>query len=270
MPRLESPFTPVFGDRPHVFFGRRHVLGRFDSAMVNPGSPDRSLFITGTRGSGKTSLVGRLCARASRQGYRVFDLGPSDTVQRLLRSLARHDGLAATRGPMERAAAPGMGAGVGLLAKTARLGRHDLQPLLLRACRHARRGILVTVDDVHKVPAEDVSAICNACQMASRKGHDILLVLAGLPYAFEKTIYHEGCTFLRRASHEEIGLLTWKEADEALKEAFACVGTITDDQVTIDALNHESKGQPYLMQLLGFFLVGLLDEESSKIGRAHV
>ena len=53
---FKNPFSPIFGGKPGVFFGREKILNLFDHAMIDAGSDDRAMFITGTRGSGKTAL----------------------------------------------------------------------------------------------------------------------------------------------------------------------------------------------------------------------
>ena len=65
-------------------------------------------------------------------------------------------------------------------------------------------------------------------------------------------------------SHEEVGLFTWEEADVAFHDAFSRVSDITISQEAIDTLNEESKGQPYLMQLLGYYLVREIGAQTSK------
>jgi hypothetical protein len=141
------------------------------------------------------------------------------------------------------------------------MGRENLQSLLLKTCSDSQNGILVTVDEVQKVPIEDVSSLCNAFQMASRKGHDIMLVVAGLPYAYSDIIKHEGCTYLRRASHEELGLFTWEEADEAFKKMFSAIMGLKVDEENIKELNRASYGHPYIMQLLGYHLIQQINEQ---------
>ena len=88
---LENPFSPVFGGRPKPFFGRKHILRRFEAALRDEGSEYRALFVTGTRGSGKTALIAQLSGRARRKGWLVVDLGPEDAVHVLARRLAGHD-----------------------------------------------------------------------------------------------------------------------------------------------------------------------------------
>lgn len=256
----KNPFSPIFGGKPNFFFGRKTILKRFELAMADQGNEDRALFFTGTRGCGKTTLLEQLSQRASKHGYQVIDLGPDDTVSQLLRTLMHHDEITTTINPQASVSIMGIGGsvGAGSVSKTTHFGRENLQPMLIDACNHAKRGILVTIDEIQKVPIDDVSAICNAFQMASRKGYDILLAVAGLPYAHKQIIHHEGCTYLRRAPHEEIGLFNWDEADEAFKDAFSRVDGLVIGQTEIDSLNLASYGQPYLMQLLGFYLVNQL------------
>ena len=75
---FSNPFSPIFGGKPDVFFGREEIIKLFEHAMIDVGSDDRSLFITGTRGSGKTALLEQLSIRAAAQKKKVIDLGPED------------------------------------------------------------------------------------------------------------------------------------------------------------------------------------------------
>ena len=266
---FKNPFSPIFGGKPDVFFGRERILDLFDHAMIDAGSDDRAMFITGTRGCGKTALLEQLSIRAATQKKAVIDLGPENTILQLIHALAGSDEMTKTVGPQANVNILGIGAGVsmGSVSKTERIGREDLQTLLLEACSKSKNGILVTVDEVQKVPIEDMSSLCNAFQMASRKGYDIMLVVAGLPYAYADIIKHEGCTYLRRSSHEELGLFTWEEADSAFKKVFSGIKGLNIDSSMVEELNRVSFGHPYLMQLLGYHLIKNINESES--GKKH-
>ena len=258
-----NPFSPIFGGKPGVFFGRERILELFDHAMIDTGSDDRALFITGTRGCGKTALLEQFSIRAGAKKRLVIDLGPENTIAQLIHELAGYDEVTKTVNPQANVNVFGIGAGVsaGSVTKKEIMGRENLQSLLLKTCSDSKNGILVTVDEVQKVPIEDVSSLCNAFQMASRKGHDIMLVVAGLPYAYSDIIKHEGCTYLRRASHEELGLFTWEEADEAFKKMFSAIMGLKVDEENIEELNRASYGHPYIMQLLGYHLIQQINEQ---------
>lgn len=252
-----NPFSPIFGGKPSVFFGRDKILNLFDLAMIDTGSDDRAMFVTGTHGSGKTALLEQLSIRAGSKKRVVFDLGPENTVMQLVHELAGFDEMTRTISPQANVNVLGFGGGIsaGSVSETKHIGRDYLQTLLLEVCSKSKNGILVTIDEVQKVPVEDVSSICNAFQMASRKGHDIMLAVAGLPYAYTIITRHEGCTYLRRAAHEELGLFTWEETKYAFRKVFSEIKGLTIDDVLLDRMNQASFGHPYIMQLLGYHLI---------------
>lgn len=261
---FNNPFSPIFGGKPGVFFGREEILRLFDHAMIDMGSEDRAMFITGTRGSGKTALLEQFSIRAAAGKRSVIDLGPENCISQLIYALSGYDEVTKTVNPQANVSILGTGGGVGgiSVSKTEYHGREKLQELLLKACERADKGILVTVDEVQKVPIEDVSYLCNAFQMASRKGYDIILAVAGLPYSYSKIIRHEGCTYLRRATHAELGLFTWEETAEAFEKAFSRIKGLIIPEAVIEKFNLVSYGHPYLMQLLGYHLILQVNENN--------
>ena len=266
---FSNPFSPIFGGKPDVFFGREKILNLFDHAMIDVGSDERAIFITGTRGSGKTALLEQLSIRATAKNRKVIDLGPENTILQLVYALTGYDEITKTVNPQANINILGIGGGVsaGSVSKTEHIGKDNLQQLLLEACSHYKNGLLVTVDEIQKVPIEDVSSLCNAFQMASRKGCDIMLAVAGLPYAYSIVIKHEGCTYLRRASHEELGLFTWDEATDSFNSIFSKINGLELNPAIVEKLNQACYGHPYIMQLLGYHLIMHINDHVS--GKKH-
>ncbi len=254
---ISNPFSPIFGGKPDVFFGRERLLKNFDQAMIDVGSDNRAIFITGTRGSGKTALLEQLSIRASSKKRKVIDLGPENTISQLIYELTGYDEVTKTFNPQANVSVLGTGAGISgkSVSKTARIGRENLQTIFLEACSNYKSGLLITVDEIQKVPIEDISSLCNAFQMSSRKGCDVMLAVAGLPYAYSRIISHEGCTYMRRATHEELALFTWEEANDALNKTFSKIKGLSVSDAIIDRLNQVCYGHPYIMQLLGYHLI---------------
>lgn len=262
---LANPFTPVFGGKPGFFFGRQALVGRFERALEVRGSEDRALFITGTRGSGKTSLVEHLSQRAQAAGWDVFDVNAENALNSLFRRLARFDTRSSTVAPQVGVTVFGTGGTLGGsgTTKTAHYTADDLDTLLLETCGQARKGVFISIDEIQKVPLEEVSRICGAFQMASRKGHDVALVVAGLPYAYDDVIHHDGCTYMRRCVHEELGLLTRGEVEGAFASAFGSIGGLTVEPAALERLVGLSSGHPYMMQLLGYHAVEFASQHAS-------
>lgn len=261
-----NPFSPIFGGKPDVFFGREKILNHFEHAMIDIGSDDRAIFITGTRGSGKTALLEQLSIRARSHKRKVIDLGPENTIMQIIYALAGYDEVTKTVNPQANLNILGTGGGfsAGSVSKTEHIGRDNLQDLLLDACSDHKNSILITIDEIQKVPIEDVSSICNAFQMVSRKGGDIMLAVAGLPYAYSRVIKHEGCTYLRRASHEELGLFTWEEASDSFNKIFSEIKNLNISASIIDTLNQACYGHPYIMQLMGYHLIMHINDHTTE------
>ena len=268
---LTNPFTPVFGGKPEVFFGRKELLAQFRTALVDPSSENRALFVTGTRGSGKTALLERLSQLARAVQWRVIDLGPDRAVHTLVRELAGFDEETRSLSPQVSVSVLGSGGSFGGVAtsKTDRIDEADLTRVLLRACEQHPKGIMVNVDEIQKVPEDDVSLICNAFQMASRKGYDVILVVAGLPYAHDEIIHYKGCTYMRRARHAELGLLSWDDSIAAIRSAFAANRGLDAEESVVEQLVQASYGHPYMLQLLGYYLIVTLNENGAAAGH-HV
>lgn len=273
---FDNHFTPIFGGKPDFFFGRKTLLERFERALSIRGSDDRTLFITGTRGSGKTALVEQLSRRASSKEWYVVDLTADNALQSFFRQIQEFDEMSSTIDPKIEVKVLGSGGSAGgkSTTKTARYSSDDMDVLFRRACEKAKMGFFVSIDEVQKVSLEDLSKICGAFQMASRKGHDVILVVAGLPHAFERAIQHEGCTYLRRSVHETLGLFTPTEVHDALSNAFDRINGLSLQQDALDTLVQHSSGHPYMMQLLGYHLVeyinGAVTGKTHKVSRSDV
>ena len=254
---FDNPFTPIFGGKPEFFFGRQALLARFGRSLAVRGGEDRALFITGTRGMGKTALVERLSGQARVAGWETIDVSAENALAGLFRHLARFDTKTTTVAPQVSVTVFGTGGSVGGSGtqNTSHYTLDDLDTLLLERAAAAKAGLFVSIDEVQKVPLDDISRICGAVQMASRKGCDIALVVAGLPYAHADIIHHDGCTYMWRCVHEELGLLSRAEVEGAFVEAFAAIEGLGIAPEALQRLVEASSGHPYMMQLLGYHAV---------------
>ena len=263
---FDNPFSPLMGGKPDSFFGRQELIGRFERALDVRGSDDRALFITGTRSLGKTTLVERLSQKAAAAGWDTFDINAGNALNSLFRCLARFDTQSTTIAPQLSVSVLGSGGSIGGsgITQTSHYTVDDLDTLLLEVCAKANKGVFISIDEIQKVPLDDVSLICCAFQMASRKGFDIALAVAGLPYAYNAVIQHDGCTFMRRCVHEELRLLTRGEVQGAFESTFDSVKGLRLDSDALQRLVAMSSGHPYMMQLLGYFVVEYANQRAAE------
>lgn len=262
---FKNPFTPIFGGKPDFFFGRKKILARFEAALIDRGSEDRALFVTGSRGCGKTALLEQLSQRARTAGWKTIDVNSESTVDTLVRQLVRFDESTKTLEPELEVSVWGTGGRVkgGSTSNTTHHEASDLEILFVEACEKERKGIFVSVDEIQKIDPGDMAALCGAFQMASRKGHDVMLAIAGLPYSYNRIIHFEGCTYMRRSAHEKLGLLTPNEVREAFSEAISSVKGLSVQQEALQLLQAKSLGHPYIMQLLGYYLILHINEHTT-------
>lgn len=254
---FENPFTPTFGGKPDFFFGRHALLERFDEALANRGSADRALFITGNRGCGKTALLEQFSMRAERHGWLSVDINSENALEVLTRSLVRHQAATREVAPELEVSILGSGGRVGGVSssKTVAFDKKDIELILLEACKEHPEGIMLTIDEIQKIDLDDLSLICGAFQMASRKGFDVIMAVAGLPYSHDAVIQHEGCTYMRRAPHESLSVFTHDEARDAFVEAFGHVKGLGLGEAALERLVAASYGHPFFIQLAGYALV---------------
>ncbi len=255
MQKISNPFTPAFGGKPQFFFGRQAEVSSMRRALQDPNSPFRAVFVTGNRGCGKTALIEHISSMARKLQWSAIDVHSSHASQTIVKSLAR-----ASQQTEEKSFSPtGLGVSLGSVgvSATRTYDELDLTALLLERSQRMTdgRGVFISIDEVQKISEEDMENVCAAFQMSLRKGIPVMLVLAGLPGAKEKVANYEGCTFMQRAQEIELGSLLIDETHEAYASMLAHVDHAEYREDTIAALARRSLGHPYLMQLLGYYLV---------------
>ena len=254
-----NPFNPSFGGRPQYFFGRKQELNTVSGALGNPNSPYRALFFTGNRGCGKTALLERLSRLASDARWLCVDVHSANASESIVRKLVGADAKIS-----ERTVEPALGfVGASLKAgslrttETIQFDALDLSDVLLKTCGSLKRheGVFITIDEVQKIPEADKENICAAVQMSMRKGMPVALMLAGLPGTKELVSEYKGCTFMKRVSDVRLDSLLVSETYDAFRRLMALVKRADVSEGAIDELSRYSQGYPYLMQLIGYYVL---------------
>lgn len=255
-----NPFRPGFGVSPRVLAGRDELLEEFDTALdEGPGSPLRSVLVSGARGMGKTVILNELEEAARARGWLVVRLPESGDMMEEMAStalpalLAEHDGERAVR---RRVTGAGI-AGVGSLSTTAR-ERYEVRETaatliarLLDVLAGRGTGVLFTLDELQAVDQESVAAFAELYQHLIRDERDVALAAAGLPMGVGKLLQHRGTTFLRRAERVQLGPLSAADViDAGRRTVEEAGGVITEDALL--ALAEIVHGYPYLLQLAGY------------------
>jgi len=254
-----NPFRPSFGTSPRVVAGRTDLLEEFDVALdEGPGSPMRSILVSGARGMGKTVLLNELEERARVRGWHVLRLpeGPG-LVAELERSvlpaeLTEHDPSAE-----QRRVTGGSISAVGSVSTQISQtfpATQSVATMLQRLTEIAQEhgtGVLLTLDEVQAAPIEDVARLASAYQHLLRDEREVAFVGAGLPTGIASLLGQQGSTFLRRAERVDLAPLRDEEVRDAAVRTVRGAGRVISPEA-VERLAAIAHGYPYLLQLVGY------------------
>ena len=275
MDPFENPFRPGAGTPPPALIGRDELIDKYGVALRRAlsGRPGKSLMPIGLRGVGKTVLLNRFHAIARDDGLKVafIEAPESGDFRGLLAVRLRAILLELDTGPVSRAVKRALGTlksfsyslpdgtsialDIDALAGRADSGvlSEDVTDLLVaagEAARDRRTGILLAVDEVQYLSAEELGALITAVHRTVQMSLPVMLVGAGLPQlpglAGDAKSYAE-----RLFDFPQVGSLPDEEARAVL------VIPVEDQSVTfedaaLEELVRRSQGYPYFLQEWGY------------------
>lgn len=257
-------FTPAFGNRPSQLVGREPListlLGGLDS---RPGSKERAIVMLGQRGYGKTVMLLELAERAKERGFVVAS--PTSVreglVERVVEKL-QDDGVEELGNRRVRLS----GGSVGALGFSVSLQFSDdekdksAEYKLTKICRELTRqklGTLILIDELQGNSSE-IRRLVGTYQELVGEKLDVAMVLAGLPSSISGTLNDRVLTFLNRARKVTLGPLETGDIDAFYRKAFRASGVEIPQELRRRAAT-ATCGSPYLMQLVGHYLVAYAD-----------
>jgi len=265
---MANPFKPTAGKMPPVLIGRNEIVDDFSEALENgAGAPGRLMLIAGQRGFGKTVMLTELGRTALAHGWEVYaETASAGMTERLVSALNSKE-----RRISQASIAPSIS--VAGLASF-QLGSVEVAgskaALSLREAIESRfkkiprgKGILFTVDEAQAARAEELVAIATAVQhvigdedMSGRSDdemHGIAFAFAALPSIVDEVANNKVLTFLRRAMFYELENVPLPDVRNALIESTTASGK-SIDKGCADQAAHATRGNPYMVQLVGYYM----------------
>ncbi|MFN8130527.1 MAG: AAA family ATPase [Solirubrobacteraceae bacterium] len=276
MDEVANPFRPGAGTAPPALVGRDGLLRQFKviAARAKAGRPGQSVMPIGLRGVGKTVLLNRYAEIARTEGLHVGyveapELGnfPTLLAQRMRALLLEIDkpGMGSRAGAAALAAlrsftytlpdGSSISLGVDAAPGVADSGNlaDDLADLFIavgRAASERGTGIVLAVDEVQYLSAEELGGLITANHRSVQEDLPIILVGAGLPQlpglAGNAKSYAE-----RLFQFPLIGPLAPDEAAAVLKLPVESHGVHFDEAALADIVE-QAKGYPYFLQEWGY------------------
>ena len=205
MDRLQNPYQPGAGTRPPTLVGRDDLIDEFGVTLRRAlaGRSGKSCMLVGLRGVGKTVLLNRFAEIAGSEGVQVgFIEAPESGDFRTLLAVRLRRILLEWNSRVRRAVTTALGVlksftlklpdggsisvGVDALAGRADSGllAEDLTDLLVAAGEAAAAcdsGLMVAVDEVQYLAADELAALVTAIHRTTQLGLPVVLTGAGLP-----------------------------------------------------------------------------------------
>ncbi len=226
------------------------------------------MLLWGLRGTGKTVLLNAVEDRARAQGWLVVSSAAVSRQGLVDQIASKASGLLAAQRdehePAPRRAVTGvtiMGTGIQTervaVPDAAERWAVDVEAALAALgdlLAERGTGLLVTVDEMHVSEIDEIREFGNAFQLVSRRAErPVAFVGAALPELESRLLSGDASTFLQRCVRHEIGNLRPSEAATALRQPIEEAGGRIDEAALGIAVE-ASKGQPYLVQLIGSYV----------------
>ena len=264
---IRSLFQPTFGNRPEHFIGRDGVIDQFMAGLREPvGSRNRCTLFLGQRGMGKTALLLELSDRASKAGFVVARVTAHEGMRSAIIEQLQLNGSQYFNDEKRRirgvtAGALGFSFGLTFSEATERqYGFRAKMSLLCDKLAEKGKGALMLIDEVRTSDAMREVAASYQELVGDRK--NVAIAMAGLPHAVSNVLNDSVLTFLNRATKVELGLISTQLIRVYYEKAFRYANiTISDELLDRAALS--TRGFPYLMQLIGYYVIQYSQESGS-------
>lgn len=254
-----SLFQPTFGNRPEKYIGRDGVIEQFMAGLREPvGSRNRCTLFLGQRGMGKTALLLELSDRAQRAGFVVARVTAHEGMPQAIIEQFQLNGskfFNDNKRKLTGVTAGALGFSFGLTFSEAaerQYGFRSKMSLLCDKLAEKGKGALILIDEVRTSVA--MREVASAYQELVGDRKNVAIAMAGLPHAVSSVLNDSVLTFLNRAIKVELGTISTQLIRAYYEKAFRLVGiTISDELLDRAALS--TRGFPYLMQLIGYYVI---------------
>lgn len=255
----QSLFQPTFGNRPERYIGRDDVIEKFLSGLREPvGSRNRCTLFLGQRGMGKTALLLELNDRAQDIGYVVARVTAHEGMPQAIIEQVQLNGAQFFNEKQRKltgVSAGALGFSLGLSFSEAaerQYGFRSKMSLLCDRLAEKDKGVLILIDEVRTSAAMREVAAAYQELVGDRK--NIAIAMAGLPHAVSSVLNDKVLTFLNRAMKVELGTISINIIRAYYEKALRMTGVKINDEL-LERAACSTQGFPYLMQLIGYYLL---------------
>ena len=279
MDPVKNPFSPGAGAPPPELVGRQPILDQANILLhrIKAGKSEKSMLLTGLRGTGKTVLLNEICRLSESAGYRTIQVEAHEDkplapflapyLRSLLYDLSR---LAGTGNRVRRALAvlrsfigtikveyQDVSLSLDVDPETGSADSGDIEidlPNLFVAVAEAAqdRGVAIAllIDEVQYFRSKELGALIMAMHKMQQRQLPLVLIGAGLPalpgLAGDSTSYAE-----RLFAFPDIGALSQEDSAKALQDP-ALASNASFGLDALEEIYRVTTGYPYFLQEWGY------------------
>jgi hypothetical protein len=257
----ESIFLPAFGNKPAHLVGRDMVIAGFVSGLrESVGHQERATLLVGQRGMGKTALLLEFADQAQKQDFVVARVTANTDMLADILGMIQRKGTEAigkkTKTRVRGASVGAFGFSFGLNFAEEVEKNYSFLNKMLMLCdeleRHGK-GIVVLVDEIQAADS-NMRILTTAYQNLVGEGKNIAIAMAGLPHVISNVLNDDMLTFLNRAKKIHLNPLSLNDISVYYAGAFRESG-LTVDAKDLETAVQATRGYPYLLQLIGYYLI---------------
>jgi hypothetical protein len=264
---IENVFSPTFGNRPQHIVGREREIADFITGLKSrPAHPNRATFFIGQRGMGKTALLLDLADKSEELGFiPVRVIASERMLDEIIESVQTlgEQFVPKKAKSIQSISAGGFGFSFGLTFTEDIQNHYGFRiklTLLAEALAKHGRGILFLVDEV-RTNTPEMREFAATYQHLVGDGANIAFAIAGLPNAISDVLNDDILTFLNRAHKEHLRPLSLVAISNYYLSVFNDL-KLKIDAATLDKAVTATRGYPYLLQLIGYNIIGSLGSSS--------
>lgn len=244
---IKNPFNPTFGDVPELFL-KSDKVNEVNNIikMITDSSFARSIFITGVRGVGKTSLMMRVIEKLdSNKNFYIVDLINRDGILSSLFRALNDQVNSKLKQTLQSISEISIG-GVEISREVDAPDVDIALDKLMQGIKKEGKRVVITVDEVtDSKPIRDLIQVFSAFK---RKKYPVYLIMTGLPDLVLNLQNNKKLTFLLRSDKIVVSPLERLDIFNTYKKVFSCSNEVAT------RLTNMTKGYSYAFQLLGYLL----------------
>jgi len=251
----KNPYNPTFGKLPERFLGREIIIDEILNALNEPNSPWSTTLLIGIRGSGKTAILSDIKRLIKDENVIVVSVTPEmDFLDDILGQLYRN----LPKSLLSSIPKPKTISFAGFQFEA----NNNKEPYFTNTFRYQitsmldflkskKYRVLFLIDESQR-HSEQMRTFVATYQHLITENYKLTLVMAGLPNVISDILNDDVLTFLRRSNQVELQSIDIELVKLDYYDVFC--NNFSVEKTIIDQAATDTKGYPYLIQLIGYYL----------------